>query len=110
MVVLPFVPVMPEFASFSAGTPVEIRAQSRQRAPSVSDLCPRHTCPRLLGRGVTHYRNRALLDGGIDVAIPVGRFAFHRHEGESGLHPPRVVFEALNLGIAGLGENLRTIQ
>src|SRR5437016_8557061 len=94
---------------------VKMCAQPGQRPAAMADTSPGTAGARLFSRRICHYGDRSTLQGRVNVAIPGGGFAFHRHENKASRDLPRIVVQAADRrlktgGVAALRVNLNASQ
>src|SRR6478672_12919760 len=87
---------------------VIIGAQGREGATSMRDLRPCNAGRRSVG--VSDNRDRPSGDRLFNEAIPVARFAAHRHEHIAWLHATRIVLDPRYFWISAPGRDVSSFQ
>jgi hypothetical protein len=92
------------------GALVEIFTDARQRAASVRHQRPGDSFARRLLRRIGDHGDGARLNGLVDEAVAIRRFAAHGNEQVARLHAARVVFHAGDIGVPAAAEKLSALQ
>src|SRR5262249_16594473 len=89
---------------------VEIGAQLSQRSATVRNYSPGNLRPGLLLCGIGHYRDCAVFQRRIYVAIAVRGFAVHGYEQPSRFYPAGIIVQPRDLWIAAAVRDLNPMQ